>query len=107
MNTNATFEQSIADGTEALIAWLKASPNGGHNRLTPEEIVLVAELINNSLNNNDVISVWAALQRDPVPLEMIHPLIVNRLLRACGVPPISAEQIETNRLRREASLCVK
>ena len=101
-----TFEQAYAGGAVGLISWLKDSPNGGHNRLTPEEVVLVAKLMNNNQNDAEVLTVWGALQRDMIHLDMIHPLIVNRLLQSCGVPPISAEDIETNRLRREASMGV-
>ncbi len=95
-----TFEQAFADGTEALIAWLKASPNGGHNRLTPEEVVLVAGLMNTKLNDTEVMSVWIALERDVVHhIYKIHPLVQDRVLQAAEATrvPLTEEQIEANR----------
>lgn len=91
-----TFEQAFTVGTEALIAWLNASPNGGHNRLTPEEVVLVAELINTKLNDTEVVAVWLALENDVVHhIYKIHPLVKDRIVQAAtsNIPPRSAEEI--------------
>lgn len=93
--TTTTFEQAYAAGAVGLIAWLKASPNGGHNRLAPEEILLVAELMNTKLNDTEVKAVWGALCRDPVVIKAINPLVMNRIIQAAtsNIPPRSAEEI--------------
>jgi len=97
-------DRAKTDGAQELITFLKDSPNGGHNRLDPDDVKLVGMLMNESLNDKDIIALWTALQRDMVNLRLVHQYVADTVVRAAYAlqPPENAEQIEAE---RRAAMC--
>lgn len=78
MNTNATYEQSFADGTAALTHWLSVPGN----ILSQDQAETLATVMN-GLNLSEMVGLIQATKVNNRNHMLVHPLVELTLVRLC------------------------
>lgn len=84
-----TFEQTIADGNEALYTWLRTKGN----LLAQEQAEALGAHMNGS-SDAEILFLWDSLQHNMQNLILVHPIVENAVVRvAMTVAPIGGGAI--------------